>query len=806
MPSQRAGTEKKVDCYHCGSECPDLHIRNGDKYFCCEGCKLVFGLLEENQMCNYYDLNAHPGLQQKFSAWREKFAFLDLPEMHERYVQFSDGRQSHVHFFLPQMHCSSCLWLLENIRKIEPGIVYSRVQFEHKKIHIVFDEERIGLRRVVELLTTLGYEPQLDIPDQMPGNTIAFEKNRIVKIGIAGFCFANIMMFSLPDYFSGGAIMERELGRMFTGLIILLSLPVLFYCASEFFVGAWKGLKARYVNIDLPVALAVALTFGRSLYEIQAGLGNGYLDSMSGIVFFMLVGRFIQDKSYQALSFDRNYRSFFPIAVHRIYEDKPIPVPIEKLKMGDRILIHNQEIIPVDGWIIKGEAAFDYSFVSGESEIVYAHEGERVYAGARQTGSMIEVEVAKPVSQSYLTSLWNREIFDSVDERQKSRIDSMAKYFTIVVLVLAFSAAAYWNLQGRPDRMWNALTTILIVACPCALLLASNYTNGNILKILARNKLYLRHSDVLERLSKTNHIVFDKTGTLTVDKAAALHYRGEALPPDVFRRVYALLAQSTHPLSTAIVKSFVHVKPMEVRHFKQTEGQGIEAWIEERHVKIGSASFVGYKGEEDTHEGSSIHICEEGKYYGCYMVQQHYREGLANVLESLRNSYRISVVSGDNTKEKAFLSTLLPDSSQLRFKASPSDKLEYIETLQRDQGHKTLMIGDGLNDAGALKQSDVGIAVTENKNNFTPACDGILDGSSFIKIPQLLSFVKDGRNIINGIFIYSIVYNVVGSYFALRGELAPVVAAILMPASSLSIIGLAFGITEWAAKRRKLAK
>ncbi len=805
MPSDKARIENKLNCYHCGSECPDLKIQEGEKYFCCEGCKLVYGLLEENQMCNYYDLNEHPGLQQKFSAWREKFAFLDLPEMHERYVQFSDGHQAHVHFFLPQMHCSSCLWLLENIRKIESGILYSRVQFENKKIHIVYNEERIGLRRVVELLTTLGYEPQLELPDQIPGKDMGSEKRRIIKIGIAGFCFANIMMFSLPDYFSGGAIMERELGKMFTGLIILLSLPVLFYCASEFFISAWKGLRARFINIDLPVALAVALTFARSLYEIQAGIGNGYLDSMSGIVFFMLVGRFIQDKSYQALSFDRNYRSFFPIAVHRIYEEKSIPVPIEKLRSGDRILIHNQEIIPVDGWILKGDAAFDYSFVSGESEVVYAHEGDRVYAGARQTGSRIEIEVAKPVSQSYLTSLWNRDIFEKGSEQQRSRIDAMAKYFTVVVLLLASIAATYWNIQGRTDLMWNALTTILIVACPCALLLASNYTNGNVLKILARNKLYLRHSDVLERLTKTNHIVFDKTGTLTVDQAAALHYAGEALPPDVFRRVYALLAQSTHPLSTAIIKAFPDVNPIEVNHFKQIEGQGIEAWIEERHLKIGSASFVGYQDKE-TIEGSAIHICEEGHYYGCYLVQQDYREGLTNVFESLKKEYQLSVLSGDNTKAKAYLSSILPDSAQLRFKCSPADKLDYIETLQRKQGHKTLMIGDGLNDAGALKQSDVGIAVTENKNNFTPACDGILDGSAFSKIPHLLSFVKDGRKIINGIFVYSILYNLVGTYFALRGELSPVIAAVLMPASSLSIIGLAFGITEWAARRRKLAK
>lgn len=791
----------KITCYHCGDKCLDKSLEQDNKYFCCSGCMMVYNLLNKNELCNYYSLNNNPGASQKNIARKDKFSFLDDATVAAKIISYTNGKQSNVLFYLPQIHCSSCLWLLENLNALNKGIVSSRVNFSKKEVFIVYNEGETNLRRVVETLAAAGYEPHLSLND-LSGNAIVKpNRSRWYKLGVAGFCFANIMMMSLPGYFSGGHKMGNGLDTLFTTIIILLSIPVFFYSASEFFRNAWYGIKNKYLNIDAPVALALVITYVRSFYEIFSGTGNGYMDSMSGIVFFMLVGRWLQDRTNTAISFDRDYKSFFPVAVSKIISGKEIASSLDALKINDIIILHKNELVPADCMLSKGRAVIDYSFVTGESMPVYINPGEMIYAGGRQMGSLIELIVVKEVSQSYLTALWNKNIFSKDEKPVKDLYDTIGKYFTYAVLLIGFAAGAFWWSKGMNQLMWNAFTTVLIVACPCALLLSSNYTRGNILRILGINKLYLRGHNVIDKLCSIDAIVFDKTGTLTQSDKSNITYQGKMLDDEMEIALASLLKQSQHPVAKSVYHFLNVDNTPQPESFKETDGAGIECWINDHHIKAGSAQYVG-REKSSASKGAELHISIDNIYYGVFIISNAYRRGISSLIKQLQHKYSVSVLSGDNDAEYENLSAMLGNSNAIFFNKKPIEKLEHIKALQ--EHHQTLMIGDGLNDAGALKQSNVGIAVSDGNGFFTPASDGIIDAASLHILDRLLAFASGSRKIILFSFIVSAVYNIIGLWFAVQGTLSPVIAAILMPCSSVTIIFLTYHLSMYSAWRRGL--
>ncbi len=800
-------TQQKTTCYHCGDLCSDRSYQTGDKTFCCNGCKTVFEILNQYEMCEYYEINAHPGLQKRGTERADKFAFVDLPEVISKLILFTDGKFTHVNFYLPQIHCSSCLWLLENMHKINAGISKCRVDFEQKEVYIVFDETKLSLRKVVETLDSIGFQPHLSLQNLDNKKINQPDRSRWAKIGIAGFCFGNIMMMSFADYAAGGLGVETNIALFIKVASVILSLPVLFYAASEFFLSAWAGIRHRYLNLDFPVALALVITFVRSLYEIFTGIGMGYLDSMTGIVFFMLIGRWLQSRTYQTLSFDRDYKSFFPIAVAKVIDGVVSHVPIEKIAVHDVLQIHSNEIIGVDAMVSKGMANIDYSFVTGESMPVSLAIGDLVYAGGRQVSGIVEVIATKPFSQSYMTNLWNQNQHQKTTEIRENIYDIVGRYFTYLVLSIGLVSMIYWWQSSRLDLMWNAITTVLIVACPCALLLAKNFTYGNLMQVLSTNKFYVKSADVLERMTKIRHIVFDKTGTLTDVHQAKVNYSGEALDLGFYKTAIAsLLSQSNHPASKAIVAFLQPSEILEVEHYKETKGGGIEAWIDDHYFKIGSPAFVQHEINGTQEIGTNVVVIVDHSVIGIFNICNNYRQGIRGLMSKLKNAYNLSLVSGDNATEMDAIRQMFGLKASVLFNQSPSDKYEYISALQAENTGCVMMIGDGLNDAGALKQSDVGIAVADGSHTFTPAADAIIDGESMAKLYMFFQMAAYGQRIIFATFAFAAIYNIVGLYFAVQGRLSPLIAAILMPASSITIIAMSYGLVSLLAKKLNTQK
>lgn len=786
-------------CFHCGDVCNTTTISYKEKSFCCNGCKTVFEIFSENDLTCYYDLQNSPGAIPK--EVEGKYDFLSQENIIEKLTEFRSEDIEIATLYIPHIHCSSCIWILENLKKLNPNISDSQVNFGKKTVRVTYNSQETNLKAVVLLLSTIGYEPYISL-DDFKSSEKHISRTLIYKLGVAGFGFGNIMFLSFPEYFEVNEFWLEQYKPLFRWLMFGLSVPVVFYSAQDYFISAYKGLKAKILNIDVPIALGITVLFVRSTIEIAFDLGSGFFDSLAGLVFFLLVGKYFQKKTYDFLSFERDYKSYFPIAVTKVntegYEETIQVYDIEK---GDRILIRNEELIPMDGILINGKAKIDYSFVTGESQTVSKVSGDKLFAGGKQTSGVIELEALKSVEQSYLTQLWSNDVFNKNKEDGFTTItNTISKYFTITLLSIGVIATTYWLFTDASKAM-NVFTAVLIIACPCAIALSAPFTFGNLLRIFGKLKFYVKNASVIEQLAQINTVIFDKTGTITSNKASTAEYDGAVLSDSENMVLKNSLRGSNHPLSRTLYDILKVNDIVTLDNFEEHIGKGIEAKHNTVNLKIGSASFVGNTTETSV-LNTTVHISSNDKYKGKFTFYNSYRKGVSKLFNQLKKHFDLVILSGDNEGESDNLKKLLPAKTKLIFNQKPEDKLEFIKYHQ-SEGAKVLMVGDGLNDAGALAQSNVGVAISEDVNVFSPACDAILDASKFKELYKYIKASKSAISIVKWSFVLSFFYNIIGLYFAVTGQLAPVIAAILMPLSSISIVVFTTICTNVLGRRLK---
>ena len=804
--AERNGASPEASCYHCGEPCEGQQIRLEEKAFCCEGCKTVFEILNDNGLCRYYDIDENAGVSLK-GRRQEEYAFLDDAEVQEKLLDFTDGQQARVTFFIPQMHCASCIWLLENLHKLNPGVISAKVNFVKKEAYINYVEGEISLRQVVELLASIGYAPAINLSSLDEDHLPKVDRSLYYKIGVAGFAFGNIMLLSFPEYLGLEKGEDQFFFHLFGYLNILLALPVAFYSGIDYLKSAWRGLKQRTLNIDVPISIGVLALFGRSVFEILSNTGAGYLDSLAGLIFFLLAGKWFQQRTYHNISFERDYKSYFPIAANRREGGAVKSVTLDKLQAGDIILVKHGELIPADSILLKGEGEIDYSFVTGESEPVRKTTGEKIFAGGRQLGGAVELSLVRKVSQSYLTQLWNDEAFTKAQESRTSALaNRVGKIFTGGILFIAFATLFYW-LPRDVHTAINAFTAVLIIACPCAVALAIPFIFGNAVQVLGKHRFYLKNTAIIEALSNVQAVVFDKTGTLTQRERSEVEFVGEPLSPHEQRMLRAVLHPSAHPLSRQLEaflregQEEINAELYKLSDWEEVVGQGVQGIVCQRRIRVGSRRFVeGALPEGHTAEDAAVYVQLNHEIRGWFRIENHFREGVWQVAQYFGQKARLFLLSGDNEREKPLLAPMFAAENAMRFHQSPQDKLQFVKQLQAN-GDKVLMLGDGLNDAGALKQSDAGVVIAENTNNFTPACDAILDARHFQRLPAFLEFARRSIRLVFMAYGFALIYNIIGLSFAVQGLLSPIVAAILMPLSSISIVLFGLLASNFLARR-----
>ncbi|WP_178337321.1 heavy metal translocating P-type ATPase [Chryseobacterium takakiae] len=787
------------NCFHCGQGIEKERILFDEKTFCCNGCKSVYEILNANNLNNFYELNKRAGIRPGDEN-SGQFDYLDTPEIFEKVTDFSEGNTSLITFKIPVIHCSSCIWLLESLHTLNKNIKYSQVNFTRKTLQVSFNHHDLKLSELANFLTNLGYKPVISL-ETADKNIEHLDKSLLVKFAIAAFAFGNGMFLAFPEYIGGEDYWMEHYKGLFRALMCLLAIPVVVYSASDYYKSAWYGLKNKIVNIDVPIVLGIIVLFGRSLYEVATDYGPGYFDTLCGLLFFMLLGKIFQKRTYSALSYDRDYKSFYPIAVTKVdFEGKQDNILLSEIKIGDRILVRNQEIIPVDAILINGDGNIDNSFITGESATISKQPGDKIFAGGKQIGSSLELEVIKNVDQSYLTQLWNKEAFKKHETGLDTLTNKVSKYFTFIILGIALVSGIYWYFIDL-DKMFQVISAILIIACPCALALSAPFTFGHIMRILGRNKFYVKDTLTIEKIAKLDTIVFDKTGTITHRKKSSIIYEGAEIKEFDLLNIKTLLKNSNHPLSKSLY-DFIEVNDdyYQVEHFREISGKGYEAMVRGNLYKIGSAK---YNNQDSKNLETAVYISKNNEFIGKFIFRNEYRENLKNLFKKL-TGYHVFILSGDNSSEESQLKELIPGYKEMVFNQSPEDKLNYIKNLQ-DQNFKVAMLGDGLNDAGALKQSNVGIAIADDTNSFTPSSDVIMDGEKVVLLDKYLNVCKGSMTIVKMTFIISFLYNVVGLSYAVTGHMHPLFAALIMPASSITVVSFTT-LSTWILGRKYFKK
>ena len=787
-------------CIHCGADCGKTPILLDEKKFCCNGCKQVYLLLNENRLHQYYTLAKIPGIKTEELSYKGKYAYLDKDEVKNKLYEYYENNLAKVTFYIPVIHCISCIWLLENLNKLNQGIKQSSVNFVKKTCSITFSTEDISLRQIVELLVSIHYVPDISL-QMFEGKVHKISSKALTyKIGVAGFIAGNVMLFSLPLYFNGKPL-DGTLGVFFSYISFILTIPIVFYCASDYLISAWKAIIKKNVNIDFPIALGIITLFSVTSYEVISMTGQGYSDSLSGLLFFLLLGKWYQSKTYEALTFDRDYKSYFPIAVTRIINEEEENVLLKDIQVNDLLLIRNKELIPADSLLVEGIGLIDYSFVSGESVPIRKEIGEPLYAGGIQTQGVIKIKIVREVSQSHLTQLWN----ESEMKQQSSKhllpiIDRISLWFTLIIVTIAFAGFFYWwLLLGQFHIAVLVFSSVLIVTCPCALALSLPFSLGNSMRLLGLQGVYLKNTQVVENLCNIDTIVFDKTGTITVPDQNNITYNGKKLDEFEIIAVASLARQSTHPLSQSLSRYFENIETALAQGFVEISGKGTFAIVNGYRVRIGSAEYLGIENNRNGNSSARVYVELNNIYCGYFMIGNKYRDGFLEVAKTLSYNFKLYLLSGDNQSEKEVLKSYF-DEDSMNFEQSPQDKMNFVKQLQI-KGHNVLMAGDGLNDAGAFMQSNVAMSVADDIYHFSPAGDVIIEAGKFHLINNVIRFSKQSLIIVKISIAISFIYNVFGLVYALSGNMSPVFAAILMPISSVSVVAFAIFGTKLLANR-----
>ena len=785
--------------------------------FCCNGCKSVCEAIHAAGLEGFYQRTPEGEVLGPPPEPPKELALYDIDEVQEEFVD-SLGDTREINLLVEGIHCAACVWLIENSLKALPGVAEARVNLTGRRLRLKWDNSRLKLSQALRRLGEIGYAAVPFDPEVAEGSLQRANRRLLYRLAVAAFGMMNLMWISIALY-SGAD--QGEFRGLFHWIGFAIATPVLTYSGWPFYRGAWLGVRARSLTMDLPIAIGVSITYGYSLYVTISGsrIGEVYWDTVVNFLFVILVGRFLESISKrQAVASTQRLLDLQPKVATVLRGGDEVLLPIRAVKAGETVLVRPGEKVPVDGVILEGESQMDESMLTGEAAPVSKQRGDRVAAGTLNGSGALRVQVEGLLRDTALG-----RIIALVEEAQASKApiqctaDRIVPWFVAVTLTLGLVTFLFW-VGTDFEVALMAATAVLIITCPCAFGMATPMAIAVASGLGARHGILVKTGAVLESLSSIDHFVFDKTGTLTEGRPAVtaiasgggIWRGGELLDPnsDLARHLASLAALerfSEHPVALAVL-NLCRDQGVEFRHLAVTDtlsrpGHGILGRVAGQSLIAGTAEWLVTQGvapwagplaaadqEFQTSGATLIHVALEGRAVLVLAVQDRLRFNAAEVVAGLKaQGIHVTLLTGDRLATAERIADAL-GGVEVIAEVLPEAKDRVIADLQH-HGQRVAMVGDGVNDAPALVRADVGIAMGSGTDVSIASADIVLMQADLARVPQAAALSRRTLKTIRQNIGISIAYNLIMVPLAMAALVTPLVAAVSMPLSSLAVIG-----------------
>ncbi len=805
-----------VRCSHCASPVPSgLVEAESPHQFCCHGCRAAYSLIHSCGLDRYYRLRdeALAGATAPVKNTGRRYHEFDDDVFRRLYCRAAGEGMLTIELVLEGVHCSACVWLLEKLPSLLPGVVESRLDLRRATVRITWNDAAVKLSAIAWVLDSLGYKPHPARDVTARSLRKGEDRRYLIRLAVAGACAGNAMLFAVSLYAGLFDAMDPAHVQLMRWASMAVTVVSLVWPGRVFFTSAWVAIRTRTAHLDIPIALALAAGGVWSVVSTIRGTGEIYFDTLSVLVFLLLVGRFIQHRQQRwASDAVELLFSLTPTSARRVETTQAgetvADVPVEALKVGDVVEVRAGDSLPADGEVIRGDSLVDQSLLTGESRPVPLACGALAAAGAVNITSTLRVRVTATGEDTRVGRLMR--MVEECSQRRAPIVrlaDRISSYFTVGMLLTAVLTLAVW-LFIEPSRALEHAVALLVVTCPCALGLATPLVLTVALGRAARAGMLIKGGDVVQRLAAPGAMFLDKTGTLTFGRMSLARWEGDR---DVMPLVAALEAGSNHPIAVALVRDLGH-SDLEPAQSQQTTGGGVKGTIDGHELAVGSPAYIRAQGAADPRnlwrfedeivgDGlSPIAVMAGGQLVALAGLGDQLRPGSLEAVRDLSAlGWNVEMLSGDHPQVAAAIGRGAGlDSTHVRGAMSPEDKLAAVR--EASQHGPTVMVGDGVNDAAALAAAGVGIAVHGGAEASLAAADVYLNNPGLGGVADLINGSRRTMNVIWRNLGISVLYNLTAGVLAVTGHMNPLIAAIVMPISSLTVLVLSFRSRTFGAR------